>query len=155
MIVCVDCGIEAQRLSSSHKRCEGCARISRSRVQARWHRRNRRHVREYAARYYDQNTETASSRKARWYQETAEERRAYSARYRRENKAKVKEQRLVRRERDLMIDTGRSGNPWSPAEDALIESWAGTARELAAALGRTRGAVDARKFRLRSKGLLA
>lgn len=128
-ITCIDCGKEVERTGNNQKWCPECS--NRARLE-----RMSEYSRRHQAEYYAKNHQSISERARRWQMENpALKRRTY----------------LRTRERDASIDAKRSGLLWSSHEDAVLLSWTGGSRELAAALGRTVESVKYRRWALRKR----
>ena len=120
----------------------------------RYYEENREAKREYNRRYREANREAVAERQRRYYEENRETLQEYSRRYREENREAVLERLRRYREanRDMTLETAtRTGEPYTPAEDAHILTSNEPDAAIAVELGRTMVSIVNRRRTLRKK----
>ena len=172
-------GVEAFSRNRSSKdglqpRCKACARrhykenreaiLERKRL---YREENREAIREYHRRYREENREAVLERQRRHYKENRESVAESTRRYRAENREAIAEYHRRYREehreaiaedkrryhaeiRDITREAAtRTGEPYTPAEDAHILTSDDPAAVIAVELGRTLGSIHHRRCELR------
>ena len=140
-------------------RCKACKRRhyeeNREAVldqQRRHYEENREAVLERNRRYREENREAGLERKRRHYEENREALIAYQCRYREENREAIRERqrRYYAENRDMTRESAtRTGEPYTPAEDAHILTSDEPLSVIAVELGRTMKSVEHRRRMLR------
>lgn len=150
-VPCIDCGAVFRRRGGRQVRCTDCQASYAVRRRREYRVVNRSRLREARAQHYRKNRDRELANNARWAADNTERLREYKALLDSENEGRRKGRQARERELDSAINATRNGEKWTPAEDALVLSWAYGLRELGAALGRTRRAVGARRQLLRKQ----
>ena len=167
---CPGCGevkaVEAFSRCKSSKdglyyRCKACNRRYReanreavAERQRRYYEENRETLQEYSRRYHEENREAELERLRRYREANRETLQEYSRRYREENREAVLERLRRYREanRDMTLETAtRTGEPYTPAEDAHILTSNEPDAAIAVELGRTMVSIVNRRRTLRKK----
>ncbi|CAG7573816.1 hypothetical protein FB554_1981 [Barrientosiimonas humi] len=115
---------------------------------------NRERKSEYDRAYYLDNREKIAERKAEYRRNNREKIAEYNAEYRRNNPSVERRSRETQRLRNAAMAAvaTRSGQPWTPHEDArLLASSPFDTVIVAAELGRTIASVNTRRRRLRKR----
>ena len=142
-------GVEAFSRNRSKKdglqpRCKACER--------RYHEENRETVLERQRRYHEENREAIAERDRRYYEENREAILERKRRYREENREANRERVRLSNEkmRNMTRESAtRTGEPYTPAEDAHILTSDEPDAVIAVELGRTMPSVGKRRRKLR------